>query len=1019
LEVMENHIISTRHFKNIFKTPPVEYRGCTFWSLNDRLERGELERQLKEFKEGGMGGVFLHSREGLLTDYLSDEWFDLLGFAIEKADELGLKAWIYDEDKWPSGYAGGLVPQKSEAYRPKVLSRISVGQPLPENSTLLSSDEAFNYVIITATMGHVNFNGICYTDLMNPEAVDYFIETTYEKYKKRFSKYFGNVIPGFFTDEPCFRMNSPYFTQELNSFPYSPWAAKRYKQLYGEAFEKHIGKLFDGDAEAMKYRYRYYRALTIQFVESYTKRLAQWCADNNLLLTGHYMYEDTIESQSYWDGSVMAHLEHMQVPGMDHLCLDIKNKLTAKQCSGIANQQGKKIVMSEMFGGAGQNMTFEDRLWIGGWHAIMGINFVCHHLSHYSMRGCRKYDYPPTLSAHQPYWDKNSFVEDYQSRLACLMRNSTFKADFMVIHPDESGWCLQSGNGTRPEMSRLDRQLVDFIDEMFKIQRDFDFVNEDFLARNGKIENDGINVGQMKYRAIIVPAMVTIRESTLALLEKFHKSGGFIAVILPAPRLIYGEPAKVFDRLLKIAGTLVQDCAELEEVLNTRVPPDWQIEGKNTRDVFMQRREFDNEELFLLFNSSRKENAKIQFSKDGKWTEYLLENGNIQDVAQAFELAPAQIRAFLFKPGDPIKTDKNQSASETVVELNKTWEFECAQANILPLDFACWSTDSQNWTEARPVFGICEELQLLNYCGPLYLRFEFEAQKLHDVKLFYEELLSNCEVKLNGQILGFENSELLRSPMICAPIDDFLYSGMNTIELALDYIQGDRRCFDNVDKRYGTELESIYLVGNFGVFNHYTKPAGNLPVNLFDDNWNHDLPERRLIRIGNPVQLKAMPEFSTDGELTTAGLPFYAGAVHLKQIFLINDLTGCFKLRFKQLDAINAQVKINGHEVPKLFCCQPLEADISGMLKTGENQLEVVLTNSLRNFLGPHHLAIGETVVVGPRAFGNRDFYGWKISKKTDWAVEKNRKRLISWIDDYYVVRFGLHETIKIIKICL
>jgi hypothetical protein len=1003
------------NFKSIFRTPPVEYRGCTFWSLNDRLERSELERQLKEFKQGGMGGVFLHAREGLLTDYLSDEWFDLLGFAIEKASELGLKAWIYDEDKWPSGYAGGLVPRKSEEYRLKVLSRIRVGQTLPENSTLLSNDGAFNYVVITAAPDDPRFNGTCYADLMNPDAVDFFIETTYEKYKKKFSKYFGNVIPGFFTDEPTFGTGKDSFARGMEVFPYSPWAAKRYKMLYGDDLENDIGKLFDDDTAAMKYRYRYYHALTAQFVESYTKKLAQWCADNDLLLTGHYMYEDSILTQTCYEGSTMAHLEHMQVPGMDHLCLDIKNPLTAKQCSGIANQQGKKVVMSEMFGGAGQNMTFEDRLWIGGWHAIMGINFVCHHLSHYSLRGCRKYDYPPTLSAHQPYWDKNYFVEDYQSRLACLMRNSNFKADFMVIHPDESGWCLQNAKEPRLEMLRLDQQLADFIDEMFRIQRDFDFVNEDFLERNGKIDNGGIRVGEMNYRAVILPPMATIRESTLVLLEKFQVSGGFIAVMLPSPRLIYGTPAKVFERLLKIAGAIIQNSSELEDVLNNKIPADWRLNGKNTSAVLMQRREFEGKELFLLFNSSRKSASEINFSKNGGWTEYILTDGNIKTVVPPFELAPAQTRAFLFELEVKVpQTAEDEFINETIIELDEAWNFECIQPNILPLDFACWSTDGQNWTEARPMVGIREELQQLNYCGPLYLRFEFESQDSCDIKIFSEELPPDSEVKLNGKQLNFESAELFRNPMICTIAGDLIHSGMNTIELFLNYTQGDRKKFDDVEKRYGTELENIYLVGNFGVFNHYAEPAGNLPTNLFDDRWNQDLPPRRLVRIGNPVYIMPLPEHTIDGELTTSGLPFYAGTVCLKQKFVIDDVNGCFKLRFKQLDAINAQVKINGHDVPKLFCCRPLETDISGMLKPGENQIEIVLTNSLRNLLGPHHLAMGETASVYPGTFVNRDFSGYKTSKKRDWGMEKNRKKLVSWIDDYYVVRYGLHGAVKI-----
>ena len=55
----------------------------------------------------GFGGFFLHARSGLKTPYFSDEWFDCIRACSEKAKELGLKPWLYDENGWPSGAAGG------------------------------------------------------------------------------------------------------------------------------------------------------------------------------------------------------------------------------------------------------------------------------------------------------------------------------------------------------------------------------------------------------------------------------------------------------------------------------------------------------------------------------------------------------------------------------------------------------------------------------------------------------------------------------------------------------------------------------------------------------------------------------------------------------------------------------------------------------------------------------------------------------------------------------------------------
>lgn len=49
----------------------------------------------------------MHSRVGLVTAYLSDDWMQRLAACCEKAREMGTVLWLYDEDRWPSGYGGG------------------------------------------------------------------------------------------------------------------------------------------------------------------------------------------------------------------------------------------------------------------------------------------------------------------------------------------------------------------------------------------------------------------------------------------------------------------------------------------------------------------------------------------------------------------------------------------------------------------------------------------------------------------------------------------------------------------------------------------------------------------------------------------------------------------------------------------------------------------------------------------------------------------------------------------------
>ena len=97
-----------------------------FWFLNHRLDKEELRWQLEELKDKGFSGVFPHPRDGLLTPYMSDEWFDAVRFIGEECRRLELEFWLYDEDPYPSGVAGGKVIYDHEEYSCRHLEFVEV-----------------------------------------------------------------------------------------------------------------------------------------------------------------------------------------------------------------------------------------------------------------------------------------------------------------------------------------------------------------------------------------------------------------------------------------------------------------------------------------------------------------------------------------------------------------------------------------------------------------------------------------------------------------------------------------------------------------------------------------------------------------------------------------------------------------------------------------------------------------------------------------------------------------------------
>ena len=102
---------------SFFMNPPCEYRGAPFWAWNCEITKDKLDEQIETFRRMGMGGYHIHVRTGLQTPYLSDEYMELVKYCLHKGESSGLLTWLYDEDRWPSGTAGGRVTAGHPEFR--------------------------------------------------------------------------------------------------------------------------------------------------------------------------------------------------------------------------------------------------------------------------------------------------------------------------------------------------------------------------------------------------------------------------------------------------------------------------------------------------------------------------------------------------------------------------------------------------------------------------------------------------------------------------------------------------------------------------------------------------------------------------------------------------------------------------------------------------------------------------------------------------------------------------------------
>lgn len=991
---------------NEFLVPSSEYRGKPFWAWNGRLEKEELLRQVQVMKEMGFGGFFMHSRTGLETEYLGDEWFELINACADEAEKLGMEAWLYDEDRWPSGIAGGMVTVNPE-YRMKSV-KLSIMKEanfqwddniLAAFSCRLDGLSVFGCKRISGTVQSMNdilvfrviemsknsfYNGYTYLDTLNRKATDKFLELTHEKYEAYCGDRLGKSIKGIFTDEPHRgTLMDTFGAGNDGDIWRAPWT-----DLLPEEFEKRFGydlieklpELFlkPEGRNVSQVKWHYIELLTQLFLENFLKPVNEWCEAKGVILTGHMLHEDSLAAQTAMNGSVMRCYEHMGYPGVDVLAEGNMNYWIVKQLASAARQMGKKYLLSELYGCTGWQMDFESHKAVGDWQALFGINIRCPHLSWYTMEGEAKRDFPASILHQSTWWNEYKHVEDYFSRTGLIMGQGKPCCAVLVISPLESVWCQihpgwSQGLDAKAEgIKELEEKYKDMFHWLAGAHMDFDYGDEDILARHYSISHDDtgeplLKVGEATYKVVLVSGMLTIRSTTIEILDKFIEKGGTVIFAGEAP--VYADVLES-DAPSALMRKTVQIPMNKNDVVKALAPyQDIRVEvtddkGNNIEDIYCQVR-YDGEKYYImLLNVNREKacrNVRVTVNIVGYVEEWQLESGKRTQVADSDGNRPAKIQTDFEAGGEHVfvilsgkdaelKAEKVLKES-TAFMVEGSFAYELDETNVCVLDFACCKLGDGEWQEEKEILKTDRDIRRklgLPLRGGEMLQPWFRKKAEADINeglslkfVFYIDTVPQGAVELaierpehfgillNGQKVNSETASgwWIDKCFSKIPIpSEILQKGRNIIELRT-------RFNDSIN------LEALYLLGQFG-------------VQIEGSN-------KTLVRL---------PDKLVAGDLTAQGFPFYTGKVRYRLKMDIRPAGG--ERVFIELEKFEAAcIKVvSAGNTDKIISWKPYEADITEELSSGDEiLLETVLTR--RNTFGPLHSVPAILPAYGPEAF--------------------------------------------------
>ena len=993
-----------------FQNPSSAYRSAPFWAWNGQMDPDEVERQIRDMHAQGIGGFFMHSREGLETPYMGEEWFQCVHRAISMAKELDMKAWLYDEDRWPSGTAGGSIMEAGgddSRYKgltlqltrtlPEDLSdvqavyRVSaegmecsgyerLSDPEQHRSVVLPEGEYYMIFRVEICFKSEWFNDETPPDNLNAASVRRFIKATHEKYLAHGGAEFGKTVPGIFTDEPGLADSHTHFQEDRAWLPWTYAFPDFFRQQRGYDIFDTLPVIFFNGKGQQKARHDFWWTVTELYDQAYFQQIGQWCQDNGLAFTGHLLQEDKLGLGTKVSGAIMPHYRHMTVPGIDMLTERCEETVTVKQCASVVNQLGKKWMLSETYGCTGWEFTFDGQKWVGDWQFVHGVNIRCQHLALYSITGCRKRDYPPVFNYQTPWWNKNRDIDDYFSRISLVMSEGDAVRDLLVLHPVSTAWsrlgCNPYGVPHRsrdrdlPAINQYGEEFNRFLAYLSGCHFDYDLGDEIILSQEGRVKDGRLEAGRISYSAAVIPPMDTILRSTLELLKAFLASGGKAVAVKPLPTMVEGVPEPALKELFEHPNVTVVEketevCAVLEGILPRRVS----LTGPDGREIpkmlYLLKDCGEHYALFVVNNDrERGYPVTLSVSAAGKITQLDPLTGNTRERPSA---RPNRVeleeyfcgndsRLYIIEKDAPMAVGKSDELTPARLEAGylcaaaPRYSYTLDHPNALTLDKCRWRFLNSGWSEEMDVWQ--SQLQIRTALGMRPIQENGIAQRYKWINTPHPK--DGVPVEFSFRFRVKEVPEE-RCFLVMEHAEDYEFS-LNGLPL------GGTPDGWYLDRGFAkTALPELVLGENTLV----------VSANYMNRMEFEDLYLIGGFGVDTNREICRLPDTLVTGDWCLQGLPHYCGTVtYHGEIPVPAGKDGRFFLSLEEVSATVAGITVNGTFVKDVFTASQKYVEITELVKPGENlRVDVEVVGSPRNLLGPFHQRIGKTMNTNCHSF--------------------------------------------------
>jgi len=933
------------------------------------MSEDEIAATMHDLAEQQVKQVFVHPRPGLMTPYLSEEWFRMWRAALRAAKSLDMNVWIYDENSYPSGFAGGLVPELMPESRGRglvlkegpapgrwepgllavyrrnadqfedVSALVRGGKSVPEGPCLVAS-------IVRA--GNSPWHGDrSYVDLLYPGVTEKFLKVTLDAYAQQIGYEFGKRVPGVFSDEAEIR--------PAGGLPWTEDLPQVFQKRWGYSLLDQLPSLKGETGDWRRVRHNYLQVLCDLFVKRWAQPYSEYCEKHHLEWTGHYWEHEWPNCLNVPDN--MAMYAWHQRPAIDILMnqyhedvhAQFGNARAVRELASVANQLGKTRTLCEGYGAGGWDLRFEDMKRIGDWLAVLGVNTLDQHLSYATIRGARKRDHPQSFSYHEPWWPAYHISASYFARLSAALSQGEQVNSILVMEPTTTAWMYQNDAENSPRLAEMGNAFQKLVMDFERAQVEYDIGSEDILARHGEIGRGGLRVSQRTYGTVVLaPFTENLNASTVRLLEQFLQAGGTVICAGHPPERIDGASSGRGAELAKSSGWHEVEPAKLLESVVSQSPKlpvtITRVAGDQGILFHHRRRIADGQILFLVNSSSQQASAGTIESEAGGVERWDLATGRMggypcektgNRLRAQFDLPPSG-SLLLFLGDKPRKLVAPSRETIATIQPSADPEVRRLAPNVLVLDYVDVTAGQETrtntyfyqagqfafqknglprnpWDSAVQFSDRFLRYRFLPDSGfTATYRFTVQDSVPSDLAVVVEQP-DRYAITCNGKpVAATKGAWWLDRSFGVVPVNQEAQVGENWLT-----IQATPFTIYH-------EIEPVYLLGGFAL-----------------ESSEHGF----VIRPERGLKL---------GDWNGQGMPFYSDRVSYRERFDLPATQGRYLVEAPSWYGSVAEVVVNGRSAGFLSS-PPWQCDVTKRLKPGTNWVDVVVIGTLKNTLGPHH----------------------------------------------------------------